>query len=328
MNAKKTKATYSLIAPRGAQASEYEIVSSRLLYYPDLGFEVVTAISDCYKKYQRDSPLQCRNWETFTDPRETTYASYIALQHQREEAIAVIFSVDREIDAEQQLSNARIELWEQFIAPQRYFIHALQMLAAYVGQMAPSGRVTLCSLFQAADELRKIEHIAYRLAQLRLRSPQLGSMSLQHWQTAPAWQNTRQLCEHLLVTYDFGEAFVALNLLIKPLYDWVLMDLFVDSARLSGEYCWAEVLEILREDSQWQRSWTRDLTRVLIADNATNTAIINGWISKWTPSAWSAVEALHSLYAPRSNNQLRKYLHEEQEKFLISCALRGKVEGK
>ena len=48
------------------------------------------------------------------------------------------------------------------------------MLAAYVGQMAPSGRITIACALQAADEMRRVHRLAYRMALLRRLRPDFG----------------------------------------------------------------------------------------------------------------------------------------------------------
>jgi methane/phenol/toluene hydroxylase len=46
------------------------------------------------------------------------------------------------------------------VAPFRYAGHEFQMIASYVGQMAPSGRIVITAALQAADEMRRIQKIA------------------------------------------------------------------------------------------------------------------------------------------------------------------------
>ena len=53
------------------------------------------------------------------------------------------------------------------VCPFRFPTHGLQMLASYIAQMAPASRITNCASFQAGDELRRQQRIAYRTAQLR-----------------------------------------------------------------------------------------------------------------------------------------------------------------
>src|SRR6185437_12668511 len=102
----------------------------------------------------------------------------------------------------------------------------LQMLAAYVAHMAPASRITNCAAFQSADELRRVQRIAYRTVQLntgQLRGPPSErEVTRRHqaaWEDAEAFQPLRELIERALVAYDWGEAFTVTNLVIKPRID-------------------------------------------------------------------------------------------------------------
>ena len=78
--------------------SDYEIGTSRLLYYVARGgFEVNLPTSAWYQRHQVASPLSCGGrwelFETFEDPRATTYGSYVRLQRDQELADDRIRSV-------------------------------------------------------------------------------------------------------------------------------------------------------------------------------------------------------------------------------------------
>src|SRR6185295_9514509 len=75
----KTRATlktYSHLASERRMPSEYEIATSRLLWYvPRGGFEVNVPLAAWYQRWQRESPFTGADWERFRDPRETTYTA-------------------------------------------------------------------------------------------------------------------------------------------------------------------------------------------------------------------------------------------------------------
>ena len=64
--------TYSHLATEARVPSEYEIVTSRLLYHPSRGFEIDLPLSAFYERYQKGGRLACSDWDTFADPRQTT----------------------------------------------------------------------------------------------------------------------------------------------------------------------------------------------------------------------------------------------------------------
>src|SRR6185295_15018548 len=76
--------TYSHLAGAQRVPSEYEIVSTALLYHPKKGFEVELPAGRWYQQHQQGSRLRCDDWEKFADPRATTYPMYTALQARQE----------------------------------------------------------------------------------------------------------------------------------------------------------------------------------------------------------------------------------------------------
>jgi hypothetical protein len=187
------------------------------------------------------------------------------------------------------------------VAPLRFAFHGLQMLAAYVGQMAPSGRIAIASLLQAADEVRRLQRVAYRLAQLRrvdAAFARVDEESRALWQNDPAWQPLRRTIERMLVTYDWGEALVALNVCAKPLLDELLMVELPLLARREGDYLLGEIFFSLAQDCAWQRSWTAALIEMAVADRPQNQEVLRRWTATWMPEARQAVAALSSELGP------------------------------
>src|SRR6201986_1037485 len=174
-----------------------------------------------YYRYREGSPLQDREWQQFSDPRRTTYRGYTPLQDARED---VIDGLLREVDDtayDRDLDQKWVRFLDRWYAPLRYPVHGLQMLAAYVAQMAPASRVTNCAAFQSADELRRVQRIAYRTVQLSGPPPGIETVRRHQaaWEDADAFQPLRELIERALVAYDWGEAFTVTNLVIKPRID-------------------------------------------------------------------------------------------------------------
>jgi toluene monooxygenase system protein E len=188
-----------------------------------------------------------------------------------------------------------IELLVRVVGPLRYPLHAFQLVACYAGSMAPSGRVVVAFALQAADEMRRIERIAYRMRQLRDTYADFGADGARAWQADPVWQPTRELAERLLVAWDWGEAFVALNVVVKPLFDELFMTAFARLAEAHGDPLLARVFAALGEDCAWHRAWTRALLDVASRNSSCSSAV-RAWIMRWAPRALHAAEALAPLF--------------------------------
>ena len=182
----------------------------------------------------------------------------------------------------------------------RFPCHALSMLAAYVGQMAASGRVVVCAAMQAADEVRRVQRFAYRMVALRKTRPGFGEGAREAWERDPRWQPLRELVERALVTWDANEALVALCLCIKPPFDELFDAYWPALAKASGDPLLVPIAASLHEDALWHRAWSSALVASLIADDGARRDVAQTWVDAWAPRALDALGALDGLFAPAS----------------------------
>ena len=145
--------------------------------------------------------------------------------------------------------------------------------------------------------MRRIQRIAYRTRQLQLIYPGFGADSKTLWQTDMLWQPLREVVEKLLITYDWAESFVGLNLVLKPLVDELFMKYLSDVALREDDYLLGQIFYSLNEDCRWHRQWSESLTRMTIEDNTHNRDTIQGWINQWHPLASRAVNTFALLFA-------------------------------
>lgn len=311
--------TYSHLAGQRRVPSEYELVSTDLLYYTKRGFELNVPVSAWYERYQRGCALRCADWDQFRDPRETTYTKYTGLQRNQEVFVDGILQSIEDSDYDARLPAAWSLTLGGILSPARYLFHGLQMLAAYLGQMAPGGRVVMAALFQTADEMRRVHRFAYRVRQLQYTYADFGADGKQRWQGDPRWQPCREAIERLLTTYDFGEALVGLNLVVKPLVD-ALLEQLGQLAAAHGDPLLREILHSLAADCQWQQSWTAALFHVLFADpaGAANRVAVTGWLAKWLPIGTHAAAGLAELL-PGEAGQTSAAVTARHQVFLARC---------
>jgi toluene monooxygenase system protein E len=281
--------TYWHLAQLGRRPNDYDIAATKLLYYQGRGFEVRTPVADWYRAYQTDGALACADWDTFRDPRETTYAKYTELQRTKEAFVDGVLAAADGTGGDA-LAPAWIATLAHILPPLRYPVHGLQMLASYVGTMAPGGRIAIACLFQAADEMRRTQRLAYRLRQLQHTAPAFGTDARAVWEGDPLWQPLREVIERLLVVRDWGEAFVGLCLALKPRVDGIVAQL-AELARRSGDHVLGNLLFSLDEDCRWHREWSRSLAEVAVAARPENRAPMERWLATWDPLAARAAAA-------------------------------------
>jgi toluene monooxygenase system protein E len=293
--------TYWHLLQQRRMPTEYEIVTSKLLCYTGEGFtgkrfELDVPLLDWYRRFQQESPLTCTSWENFRDPRETTYTKYTEIQRDKEIFVDGILEEIEVSGYDSRLSPRWLHVLSSAVAPLRYPGHGFQMVAAYIGQMAPSGRIVITAALQAGDEMRRVQRIAYRVRQLQQHYRGFASDSKTRWQTDPAWQPLRFAIEKLLICYDWAESFVALNLVLKPLVDELFMNHFSDLALREGDYLLGRIFYSLNEDCRWHQAWSQALTRMVVEENSINSGIIQAWIEKWYPVAARCLQAFAPVF--------------------------------
>jgi toluene monooxygenase system protein E len=289
--------TYWHLLDAGRRPSVYEIVSSRLHYYPDLGFSVNTPIQAWYAKYQSASAFRGLDLEAFADPRNTTYTSYTQLQNERETYLSGLLDSAAGADTAS-LSEPWLRSLIRVFAPLRYPCHALMMMAAYLASMAPGSRVTITAAFQAADEIRRVHGIARRLYQFRSLHPDPVQNAREIWLEDSAWQGLRKIIEQTLVVFDWSECFTILNLALKPTFDHLFGHSLAVCARNSGDTVTAQLLNSMEQDTRWHGEWSRELLRVVLEQAPQCRASVLGWLDRYTPQLDAAIAPLAGLIDP------------------------------
>ena len=325
--------TWSILGDVRKKPSEYEIVTGKALHHfrrqpSPFELDPHTPINEWYLKYREGSAFQVADWEGFRDPLQLTYRRYIQMQHEHEIYVENLIDQFERHDADAQLNSGWVKVLEKFYIPSRFPMHVLQMVSLYLAQMAPSSYISDVAFFQAGDELRRIQWVAYRAKSLALSHyPELASSAStrQIWEEEPLWQPLREAAEKLLVAYDWGEAFAALNLVIKPIFDAIYTREFALLAHTNGDELTSLMLEDFALDSKRSRDWSLALTQYAIAGHAPNKELLLQWVEKWKPLALHAAQGLLEVFtlapSPQTQEDVLKRVEETYLEFLGSWSL-------
>ncbi len=289
--------TWSKLAKNKRRPSEYEIVTTNLQTrnrHRDQAYELSPApdlaMNDWYRKYVFDSNLQHDDWEEFRDPDEMIYRNYTRTQDSQEEYIDGVLNEHNDIGHDEDLSDDWLNLLENLYTPRRFIQVTLQMTSAYVLQIAPASTITACAGFQEGDEFRWLQRIAYRTRELQIAHPDrgFGSNERKIWEQSPAFQGIRELMEKTLIAYDWGESFVANNLVAKVAVDETLREL-ATVARSFRDPLLATLADNQLRDSDRSRRWSSALVKFCTDAREENRAVIRSWIEDWMPLASKAI---------------------------------------
>ena len=289
--------TWSHLVGQRRRPSEYEIVSTGLLWHArgeQVPFEVEGAsfMNDWVMRYRDNSPITHDDWDSFRDPDEMVYRTYNILQDGQESYVDGLADQYDSEGHDESLPGAWLDALEALYTPGRYLIHTSQMASAYLVHMAPASTICNCAAFQTADALRWVSRIAYRTASLAKAHPDrsFGDSERGSWENASAWQGYRELLERTLVTYDWAEAFVALNLVALPAISEGFHRAMAQSARRNDDTLLALMAEAALRDGDRSRRWAQALVGHMLGVES-NRAQLQEWLDAWTPHGVSALES-------------------------------------
>jgi toluene monooxygenase system protein E len=295
--------TWSLLGDVRRRPSAYEAVTANFHYHfrrdPTPFEHPNMPLNAWYLRNREGSPFQVEDWEGFRDPFKLTYKDYISLQHDREVFVDKLIDLHEDAGSVEGLSREWVSTLRELVVPLRFPLHVLQMTGLYVGQMAPSAYITNCANFQAADELRRIQRIAYctrMLANAHGEDLAATGTARTSWEQDGAWQPLRRTLETMLIAYDWGESFAALNLVVKPLLDATLDWQLAELARRNGDDLLATLFAEFRHDAQRSRTWSAALVRYALGQRPELGAVLRGWVQTWQPRAGEAVQGLAELF--------------------------------
>jgi toluene monooxygenase system protein E len=301
---RKARRTFSAFGDVRKMPSEYEIVTQGQNYTTRenraAAFEQnpSSPANLWFLIYREQSPLQAKNWEQFREPDSLTYRMYVNAQAESEAKIHGVLEEYSVLGADKTFAPGWVELLGTLYTPSRYAVHGFQQIQAYIGYMAPTSYITNPAGLSTADFLRRNTTIAYRTRELQLAHPDsaIGTDSeRKHWQSCAGWQGTRKAVESALISYDWGEAFTALNLVLLPTLDDVLTRQFGEVALANNDNLAWLIQSFLDADNQRRNRWSQAVAQFAISQKPESQAAIEKWVAKWSPLADDAAAGLGTL---------------------------------
>ena len=296
----RPRRTFSAFGDVRKMPSEYEIVTHKqnwtLRANRAAAFEQnpSSAPNLWFLTYRDNSPLQADDWDGYRDPDALTYKAYVGLQSEAEARVQGVLQAHADAGSDGDLAAGSVELLAHLFTPSRYLCHGFQQVEAYIGYMAPSSYITNAAGFSTADFLRRVTTIAYRTRELQVAWPDsgIGSAERSRWEGHPAWQPARKAVEYALASYDWGEAFTALNLVLGPTLDDVLLTQLGQVARANGDDLTWLLTAFLAADAQRRGRWSHPLAEFAITQRAANRDVLGRWVTRWSAFADDAAHGL------------------------------------
>ena len=299
----RPRRTFSAFGDVRRMPSEYEIVTQgqnwtlRQNRISTFEQNPSSAANLWFLTYRDSSPLRAGNWDAFRDPAALTYRSYVTLQSDAETKMRGVLEAHADQRADEDLDPRSVALLGGLLTPSRYLCHGFQQAEAYIGFVAPSPYITSAAGFSTADFLRRVTTIAYRTRELQITWPDsgIGSAERSLWEGHEGWQPARKAIEYALVSYDWGEAFTALNLVLAPTLDDVLLTQVGQVAKSNQDDLTWLLTSFLGEDARRRGRWSRALADLAVAQRPDNRVVFGKWISRWSGLADDAALGLGTI---------------------------------
>ena len=247
--------------------------------------------------YRENSPLKAANWDAFRDPDALTYRAYVTQQADAETRVQGVLAAHAEAGADAVLDPRWVTVLGRLFTPSRYLCHGFQQVEAYVGMMAPSPYITSAAGYSTADYLRRVTILAYRTRELQVAWPDagIGSAERSLWEKDDSWQAARKATEYALVSYDWGEAFTALNLVLAPTLDDVLLTQLGQAAKSSGDNLTWLLASFLGEDARRRARWSMGVAQLATAQRPASGDVLRRWVERWSALADDAALGLGQI---------------------------------
>lgn len=330
---RKQPKTWSQFGAVRKKPSTYEAVTGSFHYHfrrepSPWEIDKDAPLNRWYLKHREGSPFQVDDWEQFRDPYKLTYRDYISRQADREKFVDGLVDQAERSNAVAKLSKEWVGTLRDVFVPLRFPLHILQMVGLYAGHMAPSAYITNCQHFSAADEVRRIQRIAYWTKVLaNEHGDELAATATARdpWESGEVWQPLRKVLEKMMIAYDWGEAFAVLNLAVKPAVDGLLNWQFEALARANGDEFLGQLFSEFQVDARRNRDWTRDLVRYAVERDPSRRNLLQGWVKAWRPQAEDGVSALAALFEqapqPMDAAEVTRSVKAQHDEFLQSCGV-------
>lgn len=302
----KGRRTFSAFGEVRRMPSEYEIVThaqnwtARDGRYAAFEQNPSSAPNLWFLTYRDSSPFAAEDWDAFRAPDKMTYRMYVNAQAESEHKVQGALEQYAAGAADAALAPGWLQTLAHLYTPSRYPTHGFQQVEAYIGFMAPTSYVNNACALSTADLLRRVTTLAYRTRELQTAHPESGIGTAQEralWEGHDAWQPLRKSVETLLATYDWGEAFVAHNLVLMPTVQDVLCRQLAEVARANDDDLTWLIEGVLAADRQRRDGWSRALLAMVLEQRPATGSAVERWIDKWAPRADDAAAALGQFLA-------------------------------
>lgn len=296
---------FSYIKPQGRKATEYEELTLHIQPDPTrfawAGWPILTPEGRSPWS-EETTAVHAGDWWAFRDPNKTWQRPYVKLQAEQGRALERIVEMAKSRGLFAQFDPQWVQpILAQHYAACAFMEYGLFRALAYAQREALSDIVGNVIVFNVADKIRYAQEVSLYGMELAQVVPGFSdAQAKQTWLTDPVWQGVRENVERLMVSRDWAEIVVAINVVFEPLVGELLRtEFFLRSASRNGDSVTPAIIESAELDWERNSKWIRVFLHFLLNDSthaAHNREVLQGWINRWTPISLRAAGNLAPLF--------------------------------
>jgi len=311
--AAKTPRDFTFIEPRKRRLTEYEAVTIHQQWEPG-GFDAGTTFlrgpdGRAWWEAERTA-IKHPNWFAFRDPAQHWQRTYVRMQAEQERSIeritedAVAGGLFEELDREwlHSILGKHYRVWS-------FFEYGLFRAFSPAQREALSDSLGNAICFQSFDHMRLGQAVVAHLLTIENELEDYedrGAKGL--WTDDPIYQPARHLAEDIIMTDDWAEQTLVVNLVIAPILSRIAWDTLVRKpAPLHGDPVTPLILMTAERDRRRNLDYSKELVAMVTADDLdvgdANRKVIAGWIDDWRARVIDVARSLAPVAErmPRTN---------------------------
>lgn len=236
--------------------------------------------------------LTMQDWYALKDPRQFYYGAYVQNRAKMQEAAENNYAFFEKRDLAQFI-HADVKARILFaLLPLRHVEQTANLNMMSGSAYGYGTALTQACLYAAMDRLGMAQYLSRIGLLLDGNSGQSLAEAKQIWMTHPAWQGVRALCEEMLVQKDWGELFVAQNLIADGLMNQVFYQQFDSWLANNGGRDIAMLTEFMQLCLKDHAAWSDSVLKTLAAENEANRELLTQWCHTWQGKVFAAYQPL------------------------------------
>lgn len=234
------------------------------------------------------SKVKLEDWDSFKDPRQFYYSSYVLARARQQEGAEAAFNLVESRALHMTIDDGMRQKILDLLMPLRHAAwggNQNNVLIAGYGFGTP---FTQPCLYHGMDSLAVAQYLS-RIG-LLLGDPTTLEEGKKAWLESETWQPLRRLVEDSMVVRDPFELFVLQDVVLDGLLYPAIFDTVIDgNFAMNGAAPISMLTQFITDWSAEGRKWSSSVVKTAAGESEENAATIAGWASEWSDRAMAAL---------------------------------------